>query len=118
VADAIDTFEKALAYATSLPGTARGTSYGKPAAVIAENGRSFVIPGREPATSFVVQIDADTVEMLKTTDPETYWQTPHYEGYGAVLVRYDSADPDRVRHVIAQARDQAAAKKPVRKRAK
>ena len=44
--------------------------------------------GHEPDTSFVVAMDVDSIELLKETDPETYWQTPHYEGYGGVLVRY------------------------------
>jgi hypothetical protein len=35
-----------------------------------------------------------------------------------VLVRYESPDPVRVRRVIEQAREQAAAKKPVRPRKK
>ena len=48
--------------------------------------------------------------MLKETDPETFWQTPHYEGWPAVLVRYDSADPDRVRAMIERSRDWTAAK--------
>ena len=34
--------------------------------------------------------------MLKETDPDTFWQTPHYEGWPGVLVRYGSADPERV----------------------
>jgi len=56
------------------------------------------------------------VELLKETEPETYWQSPHYEGWPAILVRYDSADPERVRDVIRQAHAQAAAKTKVRKR--
>ena len=27
---------------------------------------------------------------LKATEPNTYWQTPHYEGWPAILVRYDA----------------------------
>jgi hypothetical protein len=56
-------------------------------------------------------IDRDTVDMLKETDPETYWQTPHYEGWPSVLVRYDSADPERVFAMIERAYQQALAKK-------
>ena len=66
----------------------------------------------------VVAIDMGTIEMLKETEPEAYWQSPHYQGYPALLVRYDSPDPERVRRVIEQAREQAAAKKPARKRKK
>jgi len=82
------------------------------------SGQFFVFEGRETDTSFAVKIDLDTVEMLKETEPETYWQSKHYQGYPAVLVRYDSPDPERVRRVIEQAREQAAAKKPVRPRKK
>ena len=92
------------------------TSYGAPAVKVASNGRAFLMTGHETDTSFVVAIDLDTIEMLKETDPATFWQTRHYEGWPGVLVRYDSPDPDRVKAVIEQARDWSAAKKPVRPR--
>lgn len=103
------------AHALTLPDTVMGTSYGKPAVKVASNGRVFIAPGREQ-DSFCLMIDRDTIEMLKATDPATFWQTPHYEGWPAVLVRHDSADPERVAAMIARARDQAAAQKPVRAR--
>jgi hypothetical protein len=117
VSDPLDSWDKVQAFALSLPGTQAKT--GRMASVeIAANRRYFVFTGREPDTSFAIAIDLDTVEMLKETEPETYWQSPHYEGWPAVLVRYDSRDPERVRQVIEQAYEQAAAKKPVRKRKK
>ena len=116
MSDPLDSFEKALGYALTLPGTARTTSYGKPAAAVGANGRSFLHLSHEGDTSFAVALDLDSIEMLKETEPETYWQSPHYAGYPMVLVRYDSPDPERVRRVLAQARDQAGAKRPVRKR--
>jgi hypothetical protein len=118
MSEPLDSFAKALDYALSLPGTVRVSSYGKPAAAVEANGRAFLYPGHEQDTSFAVGIDLGTVEILKETEPETYWQSPHYVGYPAVLVRYDSPDPERVRWVIEQAREQAAAKKPARPRKK
>ena len=118
MSEPLDSWDKAEAFALSLPGTAGVTSYGKPAVNVAANGRAFLYPGREFDTSFAVAIDLDTIELLKETEPETYWQTPHYEGWASVLVRYDSPDPDRVRSIIEQAYAQAAAKKPIRKRKK
>ena len=117
-AKVIASWDDAAAFALGLPGTELSTSYGKPAVKVAANGRGFLHLGREPASSFVVEIDRDTVEILKETDPDTYWQTAHYEGWPAVLLRFGSADPDRVRDVIARARDQAAARKPARPRRK
>ena len=104
------TWEDAVAFALSLPDTEPGTSYGKPAVKVASNGRAFLFPSHEPDTSFGVAMDLDTIEILKDTDPATFWQTPHYVGWEGVLVRYESKDPERVREVIARSRDWVAAK--------
>lgn len=116
MADPIDSFDKAQAFALTLPGTVATTSYRHPAVACEANGRTFLNVGHEADTSFVIHLDLATVEMLMATEPETYWQSSHYEGYPAVLVRFDSRDPDRVRQNIAKSRDYAAALKPARKR--
>jgi hypothetical protein len=114
----IESWEEAVAYALSLRDTELGTSYGKPAVKVASNGRAFLYTGHEDETSFGIAIDLDTVEMLKETDPDTFWQTPHYEGWPAVLIRFGSADPDRVRAMIGRSRDWTAAKPKVKPRKK
>jgi len=103
------TFDEAIAFALTLPDTELSTSWGKPAVKVTSNGRAFLFPSHEPDTSFGVTIDLDTIEILKATEPETYWQTPHYEGWPGVLIRYDGKDEDRVRDVIGRSRDYAAA---------
>jgi hypothetical protein len=110
------TFDEALAFALTLPDTERGTSYGKPAVKVASNGRAFLFPSHEADTSFAVAIDLDTIELLKATDPATFWQTPHYAGWEGVLVRYDNKDEDRVREVIERSREFVAAKPKPRPR--
>jgi hypothetical protein len=110
------TFEEAVVFALRLPGTERGTSYGKPAVKVKGNGRAFLFPSHEAETSFGVAMDLDTIEILKETDPDTFWQTPHYQGWEGVLIRYDSPDEERVREVIARSRDFVAAKPPARMR--
>jgi hypothetical protein len=110
------TFDEAVAFALTLPGTELGTSYGMPAVKVAANGRAFLFRSHEADTSFGVAMDRDTIEMLKGTEPETYWQTPHYEGWEGVLVRYDGADQERVRDTIERSRDWIAAKPKVKPR--
>jgi hypothetical protein len=110
------TFDEAVAFALSLPDTELSTSYGKPAVKAVSNGRAFLFPSHETDSSFGVSIDLDSIEILKETDPETFWQTPHYEGWPGVLVRYDSKDPERVREVIERARDWTAARPKTRPR--
>ena len=112
----IGSWDEAVAFALTLPDTELSTSYGKPAVKV--NGRAFLYTGHEDKTSFGVAIDLDTVEMLKETDPDTFWQTPHYEGWPAVLIRFGSADPERVRAMIERSRDWTAAKPKPRPRKK
>ena len=104
------TFEEAVAFALTLIDTERGMSYGKPAVKVASNERAFLFPSHEADTSFGVAMDLDSIELLKETEPGTFWQTPHYVGWEGVLIRYDSPDDERVREVIGRARDFVAAK--------
>lgn len=112
----LSTWNEAVAFALSLPDTELSTSYGKPAVKV--NGRAFLYTGREDGTSFGAAIDLNTIEMLKDTDPDTFWQSEHYEGWPAVLIRYDSPDPERVRATIERSREWTAAKPKVKPRKK
>lgn len=109
-------FDQAVAYALSLPDTILGKSYGKPAVKVASNGRAFLFPGRESDSSFALAMDLDTIEILKETDPDTFWQTPHYVGWEGVLVRYECKEPDRVLEIIERSRDFVASKPPAKAR--
>lgn len=44
------------------------------------------------------------------TEPGTYFQTSHYQGWPAVLVRYEAADDDRLREQIKKAWTRRATK--------
>ncbi|HEY0312054.1 MAG TPA: MmcQ/YjbR family DNA-binding protein [Allosphingosinicella sp.] len=116
MAEPIRGWDDAVAFALTLPGAELSISYGKPAVKV--NGRAFLYTGHEQATSFGVAMDMDTIEILKETDPSTFWQSPHYEGWPALLIRFDSHDPERVRAVIERSREWIAAKPPPRPRAR
>ena len=49
------TFDEAVAFALSLPGTELGKSYGMPAVKLAANARAFLFPSHEADTSSVSQ---------------------------------------------------------------
>jgi hypothetical protein len=93
-------WEEAAAFALSLPETELGTSYGKPAVKV--NGKAFLYPGRE-AGSFAIASPLPEKELLMATDPAAFWETAHYRGWPAVLVRYGSADRERIETVIRRA---------------
>ena len=102
------TWDEAVAFALTLPGTELSTSYGKPAVKVAANGRAFLVTSHEADSSFGLAIALHAVDLLMTTEPETYWQTPHYEGYPMVLVRYAAKDEERVADTIRRSRDYCA----------
>ncbi len=60
---------------------------------------SFLFPSHEADTSFGVAIDLDTIEILKATDPDTFWQTRALRRMGR---RCSSATTARTRNVYAK----------------
>ena len=101
------TWDEVVAIGRELPGVVRGTSYGRPA--IKLRAKMLAAGGRDD-DHFVLRAGLELIELLKADDPETFYQTPHYEGWPAVLVRYASADPDKIAVLLAQALEGDATK--------
>ncbi len=95
-----DDWDDVVAFACALPDVEMAPFYGTPCPKL--NGKALASPGRE-AGSFAVMCKPDEKEILLETDPDTFWQTPHYEGWHALLVRFGSDDPDRVANVLRRA---------------
>ena len=93
-------WEQVRDFALTLPDTELSTSYGRPAVKL--RGKAFLYPGREKG-SFAVATPLGEKEVLMETDPDTFWETPHYRGWPAVLVRFGSADRERIERVIGRA---------------
>lgn len=93
-------WQDVTAFALTLAETELSTSYGKPAVKV--NGRAFLYTGREPG-SFAVAAPLPEKELLMETDPGSFWETAHYRGWPAVLVRLDSPARERIETVIARA---------------
>ncbi|MET3662844.1 MmcQ/YjbR family DNA-binding protein [Aquamicrobium ahrensii] len=110
------TFEEAMDYALTLPGTEPSTSYRQPCVKV--NGNGFLFVGHEPQESFALHMEMTTKQIVLETHPETFFETPHYSGYPIVLVRYDGLDGDLIREMIRRAADWARAKAPPRPRKK
>ena len=115
-AKTLDRWEDVLAFALTLPDSYMESFYGVPSPKV--NKKAFVSRSHEADTSFHVPSQHDEKAVLLETDPDTFWQTPHYEGWPAVLIRFDSPDSERVCSVIERSRDWTAAMKPPRSRKK
>lgn len=96
----MNSWQEVQAFALTLPDTTLENFYGTPCPKV--NGKAFVSPGREP-DSFHVMAPHEEKAILLETDPKTFWQTDHYRNWPGLLVRYGSADPERVRTVICRA---------------
>ena len=99
-ASSFDSWDSVMAFALTLPGTEESTSYGRPAVRV--RGKAFVYPGREQG-SFAIASPLEEKEFLMETDPDTFWETPHYSGWPAVLVRFGSSERERIESVIRRA---------------
>jgi hypothetical protein len=75
----------ALAEARGLPGLARSTSYGTPALKV--GSQSFC--RLKDARTLVLPCPAEQKTLLMEISPEIYFETDHYVGWPAVLVRLD-----------------------------
>ena len=93
-------WEEVVAIGLALPDTELSTSYGRPAVKV--RGKAFVYPGREQG-SFAVATPLGEKELLMETEPDTFWESDHYRGWPAVLVRFGSPSRERIETVIARA---------------
>lgn len=90
-------WEEVCAFCLAMPGVTMESHYR--ALVPKVNGKAIVAPGRETG-SFALMTGHDEKALLMATEPHAYWQTPHYDGYPAVLVRYGAGDQERLKDYI------------------
>ncbi len=89
-----------FAYALGLPGAEDSTLHG--GRCVRVRGHWIVNENQDP-DALALALDRETVDFLMETEPQTYFQTPHFEGWPAVLVRFAAADDDRLREQIDRA---------------
>ena len=87
------------AAAAHLPQVEESTWYGTPALKVGGKGFARL----KDDETLVVLCPLDEKEMLMSTDPDTFWESPHYSGWPAVLVRFGSPDRKRIENVIRRA---------------
>jgi len=87
---------------------------GKPLAYLAVNERSRA-PGVPANEEFVVvRIDFERREQLLESNPNTFFVTPHYQGYPGVIVRMSTVDQRQLRVLLMDAWRLVAPKRLVR----
>jgi hypothetical protein len=102
-------FARVLAATAHLPGVEEATSYGTPALKV----RGKLFARLKDADTLVVHSAPDEKEMLMEVDPKVYFETDHYKGWHAVLVRLKQISAGKLRHRLEQAWRQKAPKRLV-----
>jgi hypothetical protein len=82
-----------------LPGVETGTSYGTPALKVA--GKLFL--RIKDAETLVLMAPLDEKERLIEMAPDIYYETDHYRGWPALLIRAAAIDDAELQHRITEA---------------
>jgi len=85
--------------AFGLPEVEEGTSYGAPALKVRGKGIAVV---KGPDT-VAVMVALDEKEMLLEAAAELYFETPHYHGWPAMLVRIRLISDEELAHRLRKA---------------
>jgi hypothetical protein len=94
-----DPFARVRAAAAHLPEVEESTSYGTPALKV----RGKLLARLKDAETLVVMCAMDDKEMLMEVDPKVYFETDHYKGWPAVLVRLNRISTPKLRYRLEQA---------------
>lgn len=92
MADAKPAFRKFAAATRGLPDVVEGTSYGYPSFMV----RKKFLCRVKDADTVVVMCPQEEKEMLMAAAPEIYFETDHYKGWPAILVRINDIGCRRI----------------------
>jgi len=86
--------------ASELPGVAESTSYRTPSLKVA--GKGFARLRAEAEGGLMLRCTMDEKEALLASGDPAFYTTPHYDGYGAILVDLAEVDPTQLRELIEE----------------
>jgi hypothetical protein len=81
-----------LAQTRDLPGVTRSTSYGTPALKV----RGKLIVRLKDAGTLVLLCPSEQKTLLMEISPQIYFETDHYIGYPAVLIRLQAIEDEEL----------------------
>jgi hypothetical protein len=85
------TWDDVVALARELPEIEESTSYGRPALKV--RGK-FVAALRTNPDALVLRCDLDEKPLLLEAQPDILFETPHYHGWGYVLLKLEASEEE------------------------
>ena len=103
------TWRDVVRIASNLPGTEESTWHGSPSMKVA--GKGFLRLRDEAEGGLVCMCDLDEKEAYLASGDPAFFTTPHYDGYGAILVDLGKIDRQQLAEMIEESwRQKAPAK--------
>jgi hypothetical protein len=103
------TWDEVIKIAKALPDVEESTSYGTPALKVA--GKSFARLRTEAEGGLVLMCGQDEKAALLASGDPAFYTTPHYDGYGSILVDLERVDVGQLTELIEESwRGKASAK--------
>jgi hypothetical protein len=97
----VPTWDDVTAIGARFPGLEQSTSYGTPSLKVRNK---FVCRLRTNPDALVMRVThMGEREALLQGEPGTFFSTPHYDGYPAVLINLDTVDPTELAELIEDA---------------
>lgn len=95
------TWEDVVSLASGLPEAEVSTWYRTPALKVA--GKGFARLRTEAEGGLVVLCGHDEKAALLESGDAAFFTTPHYDGYGSIIVDLDRVDVDQLRELLEEA---------------
>jgi hypothetical protein len=93
-------WEDVVAFAKGLPETEETTWFDTPSLKV--GGKGFARLRSEDEGGLVLMCDHDEKAALLESGDPAFYQTPHYEGYPAILVNLELVAPDVLEEMIVE----------------
>lgn len=103
------TWDDVVAAASRLPEVEESTWYRTPALKVA--GKGFARLRSEAEGGLVLMCGLDEKEALLASGDRAFHTTPHYDGYGAILVDLDVVDHDQLVELLTESWRRTAPKR-------
>jgi hypothetical protein len=95
------TWDEVVTLATELPQVEEATWFGTPSLKVA--GKGFARLRSEAEGGLVLMCDLDEKAALLESGDPAFYTTPHYDGYGAILVDLDRVDRTHLVELLTEA---------------
>jgi len=94
------TWEDVVVIGTALPEVEESTWYHTPSLKV--RGKGFARLRTEAEGGLVLMCDLDEKEALLASGDPAFYTTPHYDGYGSILIDLERVEPDHLRELIEE----------------